>query len=161
MIDPFHVPHNGINLNDLNLSDPIRHLLGNNIGIYAENCSQRIEMSLWLSKGEMTKNNKGLIHISPQEIPYDYSKPHFIALLEDISERDGRPENYPKIIERGTFPDIAKRSLYYPSSGEIWNFQIHLRHPGKIQEKPEEYELVKEGRLSYFGKGLHNFVECD
>ena len=161
MINPFHIPHDGIDLNDLNLSFPISHLLGNQIGIYAENSSQKIEMSVWKARGEKAKIHAGVIHISPLEVPYDKDKPHFIALLEDISERDGRPEKYPRIIERGTFPDLAKRSLYYPTSGEFWNFDIHLRWPGKIQENEEDYSLVKQGRLTYFNRGLHNFTECD
>ena len=145
--DIFSVPHKQAIYEGSGLYIPLKHLLGNQIGIFPED-SCVIDVSAWSSDRKKSCYN-GIIHIHS---PYQKD----ILLVEDIVVGRERPEDFPMVSERITFPDLARVSLYYPRSSQFWLFNIHLRYKGLPKE---ELELISEERLSSSGSpGLFSLV---
>ena len=132
---------------DCSLSLPIKHLLGNGIGLYVENGSQ-IHVSEWQLRDGAAEGYGGRIYISPVKgiIP---KKEAGLILIEDIVVGD-RPADYPSIVGRVTCPELAIRSLYYPKSMKLWEFYFHMRPIDEVVGD-SRYDMVREEVLSCFG----------
>jgi hypothetical protein len=143
----FHTPYEKAIYEGSGLDIPLKHLLGNRIGIFPQS-SPIINVSAWRADKRKSSYD-GIIHIHS---PYQED----MVLVEDIVVGGGRPADFPMVSERITFPDLARVSLYYPRSSQFWLFNIHLRYKGLPKE---ELELISEERLSSSGSsGLFSLV---
>jgi len=132
---------------DSDLGIPLAHLFGNKIAISVLNGSQ-IDVSAWRPSNERASSYAGRIHISPLEFGADADKTTELVLIEDIILPDKALDNFPRVGERTTSYNLVNVSLSYSDPFALWNFQIHLRHSGKIEE--EDFEIYRQERLSCF-----------
>src|SRR3989344_6943100 len=108
----------------VDLGLPLRHLLGNRILVYPQKWNKIEVNAFWLKKNQ----HKGRIHVYSSL----YGELH---LIEDmVLPESPRPEDFPSIIERITKAGLVDLTMYYPISGESWNFRIHL----KTDDTPRE-----------------------